>query len=121
MIQFCRGKMGLGRILDQPAGPVQLGQALSGEGVVIFVKASEHPGEGLLGLLAGAGNLIKGWQRQIVCWSLRGRITEAANTVRVGALSEGGSQLHHGPLGHTVEEEIRLGIQEDGAAHALDQ
>ena len=119
MIQFCRGKMVLRRILDQPAGAMQLGQPLSVEGIVIFIKTAEHLGEGLLGLLANTGNLIKGRQGQVLCWSFRGRITEAANTVRIVALFKGGSQFNHGPLRHTVQEEIRLGIQKDGTTHGI--
>ena len=110
----------LGRVLDHELPAVGLDQGLGGEGVRVDVLGVEGPGiGGLVGLHRlpvregdAVYHLVRG------PGAVHGAVQEG-QIVDGEAGVQGVGHLHNGPLPHAVEQQVRLGVQEDGALHLV--
>jgi hypothetical protein len=98
--------------VDEPARVLPLGKPQRRQGVLIPVEAEEHFSEGRM---VGGGLLVG---RELQRPRLRCRREVAQSThVRYGAsLPEPSGDLQDGFLPHPVDEQVGLGVDQDGAA-----
>ena len=98
-----------------------LEDGLAHEGVVLVVL--DHIGPGIV-LLAG-GHLLEGGDLHLGVGAHAGvphghaGAPHVGDLLRRGARGQAGDDLHRGLLPHTVGEDVRLGVKEDGPAHLV--
>ena len=118
MVQLCRGQGHGGGIVDEVLTAVGLDDRLAPDGVVLIVL---HQVGGGVGLLVPGHLLIGGHPDGGIPAGIRG-VGGIAGALHLGdlpnrrPLGQQGSDLRHGPLAHAVDQDVGLGIEEDGAA-----
>ncbi len=112
VVQCFLAQVRVGRVLNQVAVAVQLGQTLRADGVVVVIEGMEHGGEGVFVLL----NDFKGGQFEIAFGHFFGVVTQAPDGCRILSLVKGAGQVDDSAFGHAVEQVIGFGVKEDGPA-----
>ena len=120
IVHLLPGKGLLGRILDHIQVPEGLRQPLGGERVAVVVLNFEGFGVGALVLLqCFIGGQHDGGQTLVQLLHPEDGAVDVGDVPDIHAGVQCIGDLDDAPFAHAVEQQVRLGVQEDGALHAL--
>ncbi len=114
-VHLFRGQGWGRRVLNHVAVPKALRQALCADRVVILVKGMEHARKGIFVRQA----VFHAGQFQVALRVAGIGVNKPADPARVPASFQGFGQFQDAVISQTVDQVIRLGIQEDRAAQAV--